>query len=418
MELPCLPVETPTTDNSSSTDPLYDNCPPFAQRGRAREKEMESRVLCPAVTRFPGPCSPHPGLAPVVDEVPTLAGGGRGPGAWPDHSYCSWRESLGRQCWGAEMGPGMNRARGGERGGEQGSSWGAECRGKDRAHLNQSPSPSQSEEHRSALSLYDNLPNAVTPDSLQAAFDIETNFPEHLQEQMYQAWAPEQLQGLIEGEGVSEEKSPWSSCEIILPESGSINRDQNPDQEKEHEQEPELDSGSCGFQQGDPMLHPLLSQKMSPPQPQLATSSPQQCQTGCQAPWLQAEAQHQEHSSWAPRVPPPVPLADPSASALRSLLTSLQQQIMRQREEYEARIISLEQRNEELHVEVARLKTNLAQQRHWYQAVQAKIAESERARTDAEIRNSALQKDMDQFFDTFGELNSEAKKTEYIVKSF
>lgn len=80
--------------------------------------------------------------------------------------------------------------------------------------------------------------------------------------------------------------------------------------------------------------------------------------------------------------------------------------------------LSLEQRNEELQVEVVRLKTNLAQQRHWYQAMQAKIVESERARADAERRNSTLQKDMEQFFDTFGELNNEAKKTEYIVKSF
>lgn len=418
MELHCLPVDTPTTASSCSTDPLYDNCPPFAQRGRAREKEMESRVLCPAVTRLPGPCSPLPGLAPVVAEVPTVVGGGRGPGAWPDHSYCSWRGGLGRQDWGAELGPGMNRTQGGERGGEQGSSWEAEFRAEDRAHPNQNPSPSQSEEHRSALSLYDNLPDAVTPDSLQDTFDMETSFQVHLQEQMYQAWAPEQLQGLMEGEGGSEERSPWSSCEIILAESDSINQDQNPDQEKEHEQEPELDSGSCGFQQGGPMLHFQLSPTMSPPQPQLATSSTQQCQTGCQAPWPQAQAQQQEHSPWSPRVPPPVPQADPSASALRSLLTSLQQQIVRQREEYEARIISLEQRNEELQVEVVRLKTNLVQQRHWYQAIQAKIVEAERARADAELRNSTLQKDMEGFFDTFGELNNEAKKTEYIVKSF
>ncbi|KAM7417772.1 hypothetical protein PAMA_017425 [Pampus argenteus] len=405
MELHCLPVETPTTASSCSTDPLYDNCPPFAQRGRNREKEMESRVLCPAVTRLPGPCSPLPGLAPVVAEVPTLAGGGRGPGTWPDHSYCSWRGGLGRQGLGPELGPGMNRAQGREQQGDQGSTWGAEHREGDRAHQNQSPSPSQSEEHRSALSLYDNLPHAVSPNSLQDVFDMEKSFQEHLQEQMYQAWAPEQLQGLMEDEGMSEEKSPWSSCEIILTESGSFNQDQNPDQEKEHEQEPELDSGSCGFQQGDLMLHPQLPPRMSPPQPQHATN-------------LQPKAQHQEHSPWTPKVPPPVPLADPSASALRSLLTSLQQQIVRQQEEYEARIISLEQRNEELLVEVVRLKTNLAQQRHWYRTVQAKIVESERARADAELRNSTLQKDMEQFFDTFGELNNEAKKTEYIVKSF
>ncbi|XP_029298130.1 rho GTPase-activating protein 24 [Cottoperca gobio] len=391
MELHCLPIETPTTASSCSTDPLYDNCPPFAQRGRARAKEMESRVVCPAVTRLSGPCNPLPGLAPAVAEVHTLVGGGRGTGAWPDHSYCSWRGGLGRQGWEAELGPGINRARGGD----QGGSW-------ERAHQNQSPNPSQSEEHRSALSLYDNLPDAVTPESLQQVFDMETSF----QEQMYRAWAPEQMQGLMDGEGLSEDKSAWSSCEIILAES---NQDQNPDEDKKHEQEPELDSGSCGFNQGEPMLQ--LQLPMSPPQQRLTASSPQQCQVL----WPPAEAQQ---PSWSPRVPPPVPLADPSASALRSILTSLQQQIVRQREEYEARILSLEQKNEELQGEVVRLKTNLAQQRHWYQAVQDKIAESERTRAAAELRNATLQKEMDQFFDTFGELNNEAKKTEYIVKSF
>lgn len=79
---------------------------------------------------------------------------------------------------------------------------------------------------------------------------------------------------------------------------------------------------------------------------------------------------------------------------------------------------SLEQRNEELQLEVVRLKTNLVQQRHWYQAVQAKIVESEKARAVAELRNATLQREMEQLFDTFGELNNEAKKTECIVKSF
>lgn len=412
MELHCLPTETPTTASSCSTDPLYDNCPPFAQRERAREREMESRVVCPAVTRLPGPCSPPPGLAPAVAEIQTVVSGGRGPGTWPDHSYCSWRGGLGRPAWEAERGAGIHRARGGERGGDQGCSWGVE----DRAHLNQSPSPSQSEEHRSALSLYDNLPDTVTTDSLQEGFDMETSLQEHLQEQMYQAWAPEQIQGLMEGDSVSEEKSPWSSCEIILAKSCSSNQDQKSDQDRKHEQEPELDSGSCEFMQGDAMLHPQLS--VSLPQQRLTASSPQLCQTKCQAPWPPADAQDPKQPSWPPRVPPPVPLADPSASALRSLLTSLQQQIVRQREEYEARIISLEQRNEELQEEVVRLKTNLTQQRHWYQVVQAKIVESERARAAAELRNATLQREMEQFFDTFGELNNEAKKTEYIVKSF
>lgn len=390
MELHCLPTETPTTSSSCSTDPPYDNCPPFGQRERARGKEVESKVVCPVVTRAPGPSSPPPGLIPAVAEVQAVIMGRRGPGSWPHHSYYSCR---GGQAWEAQLGP----ARGGERGrGEQGCHWGVE----DRAALNHSPSPSRSEEHQSALSLYDNLPEAETADSPQELSDMDTSFQEHLEQQMYQARSPEQTQGINREK---DEKTSWPSCDMLL--AASITQDQNP--ESKEQELPELDSSSCGFLPLDPMLHYQL------PMPQrLTASSPHLCQS--QAPAVEIEQPVQ----WCSRVPPPVPLADPSASALRSLLTSLQQQIVRQREEYEARIFSLEQRNEELQVEVVRLKTNLSQQRHWYQVVQAKIVESESARAAAELRNATLQSEMEQFFDTFGELNNEAKKTEYIVKSF
>lgn len=379
MELHCLPVETPT-GSSCSTDPVYDNCLPYAQSRKYRDSQMERRVQRPTVTRVPEPCCPA-GLAPAEALGPTMTGGAREPGVWPDHSYCSWRGGLGRPGCGAELG-----ARGGDS--QQGILW----RAQDRTHPKSSPSPSQSTEHRSTLSFYDNIPEAVTPDNLPV-FPMETGFQEH----MYQAWAPEPPLGLTEPDQESLDRSPWSSCEIILPGADAKDMDHNP------VQDPEPDSGSCIFKEHLPVS--LL-------QAQVAVCS-QVCQT---EPWPPEEAQHPE--SWSARVPPPVPLADPSASALRSLLTSLQQQIVRQREEYEERIISLEHRNEELQAEVIRLKTNLAQQRHWYQIVQAKIVESERARVTAEQHNASLQREMEQFFDTFGELNNEAKKTEYIAKSF
>ncbi|XP_068596872.1 rho GTPase-activating protein 24-like [Brachionichthys hirsutus] len=378
MELHHLPSETPTTASSCSTDPLYDNCVPFAQR----EGEMESRVVCPAVTRLPGPCSPQPGLAPA--EVPTLVSGGGGIGAWPDHNYYSWRGGLGILDWEAAPDTNANRARGGEdvlRGGPGGV--------EDRAQRKQSPNPSQSETHRSALSLYDNLRDTVTPDR-QEAVDVETSFREHLREQMYRVWAPEEVEGMMDDEGLNEDTSLWSSCEIILAEGGSCKQEPNPEQDKMHEEEPELDSVSGGFREADTIPHLKLH----------------------------AGAQHAEQPPWTPRVPPPVPLADPSASAQRSLVTGLQQQIIRQREEYEARIVSLEQKNEELQAEVVRLRTSLAQQQHWYQAVQAKITGSEKQRTVAELRNATLQEEMEQFIDTFGELNYEVKKTECIAKNF
>lgn len=282
MELHCLPNETPTTASSCSTDPLYDNCPPFAQRGRG--KEVESGDVRAAVTRLPGSCSPLTALAPA--EVPTVVSDGRGAGPRPDHSYCSWREGLGRQ--------GPQGTRGGERG--HGSCWGAEDH-------NQSPAPS----HQSALSLYDNLHDAAaataTPDSPRELAEMEDGFQEDPPELMYQAWVPGQLQGLRDEEGVSDYSSIWSSCEIILD-----------DQDREHQEEGHHDWVQTS---------------------QTTAGSPQACHAGDRTAWPPAGVRHPEN----PRVPPPVPPTDPSASALRSLLTSLQQQIIKQREEYETRIL-------------------------------------------------------------------------------
>ncbi|XP_056132712.1 rho GTPase-activating protein 22-like [Lampris incognitus] len=424
MELHCLPAETPTTSSSRSTDPLYDNCPAHAQRGRERHSELqrewgsgmdrdrEHRALFSAVTRLPAPRSPLSGLAPAVTDVPTL-GRGRGPGTWPDHSYCSWGGGLVKKGWEAELGPGINRAGGGvERG--RGREEGIQDTEKERVHENWSPTRSQSEQHESALSVYDNIQHAITSDNLLEAVAMETGFQEPSQQEVCQVLATEQIQGLMKGGGVSGESSSWSSCEIILAESRASNRvEQDWDVDQDHpEWESELDSGPRPFDQE-------LQLPTSYVQPHPVASLPFSSETGLLAQRTSAADQHPgEIHQEGSRMPPPLPTADPSASALRSILTGLQQQIVQQREEYEAHIIRLEQRNEELQGEVMGLRANLAQQRRWYQVVQAKIQESEQARAAAELRNTALQREMEQFFDTFGELNNEAKKTERIVRSF
>ena len=80
--------------------------------------------------------------------------------------------------------------------------------------------------------------------------------------------------------------------------------------------------------------------------------------------------------------------------------------------------IRLEQRNEALEAQVLGLRANLEQQRRWYSAVEMRLSEVERARADADRRNAELQGQMEQFFDAFGELTNEAKKTERIVQGF
>lgn len=78
----------------------------------------------------------------------------------------------------------------------------------------------------------------------------------------------------------------------------------------------------------------------------------------------------------------------------------------------------LEQRNKVLQGEVAGLRSSLEKQRRWVSVAEIKMRNVERARADADRRNATLQQEMEQFFETFGELKAEARKTSRIVQSF
>ncbi|CAL8263903.1 unnamed protein product [Lota lota] len=395
MELHCLPTETPTPSSRGSTDRLYDNCPPYSLQ-RGRERYGESGTAGPSVPAggLPAlPRGPWVGLVPAEAHIPTLSPGvgGSGSGAWPDHSYCSWAWGSGRQGWGAEgrwrnyraVGVGLGG------GGQEGESCGE---GEEM----DSPSPAHSVEHESALSVYDNLHEGTTPDDLATPMETSIPFPCSEEDCFLLPYSEEEIRLLTTEAGdASRDSSLWSSCEIIL--AGSRCSD-----------------GPAPDQLGGPEERASEA---------LTASMPHSSQTGLldqdqRPPGAGADSSPDQGPPHGARVPPPLPLADPMASALRSVLTGLQHQIGRQRDEYEARISSLEQRNEELQSQLLGLRANLSQQRRWYQAVQAKIQESERARAAAETRNATIQREMDQFFDTFGELNNEARKAERIVRSF
>lgn len=81
-------------------------------------------------------------------------------------------------------------------------------------------------------------------------------------------------------------------------------------------------------------------------------------------------------------------------------------------------VFRLEQRNKVLLGEVTGLRSTLEQQRRWVSVAEIKMRNVERARTDADRRNATLQREMEQFFETFGELSAEARKTSRIVQSF
>ncbi|XP_064314481.1 rho GTPase-activating protein 24-like [Phalacrocorax carbo] len=89
----------------------------------------------------------------------------------------------------------------------------------------------------------------------------------------------------------------------------------------------------------------------------------------------------------------------------QSHLANLKMLMARQKAEYESKIASLEQRNRELQSEIKDMHSKLGQQRKWYSLVEMKMRNAERAKEDAEKRNEMLQKEMEEFFETFGEIN-------------
>lgn len=73
---------------------------------------------------------------------------------------------------------------------------------------------------------------------------------------------------------------------------------------------------------------------------------------------------------------------------------------------------SLEQRNLTLETEMMSLHDELDQERKKFTMIEIKMRNAERAKEDAEKRNDMLQKEMEQFFSTFGELTVEPRRTE------
>ncbi|XP_061477917.1 rho GTPase-activating protein 24-like [Rhineura floridana] len=114
----------------------------------------------------------------------------------------------------------------------------------------------------------------------------------------------------------------------------------------------------------------------------------------------------------------PLSSNDISTSSLQCHLVNLKQQMDRQKAEYETKLSSLEQRNKELQLEIKDLHSKLGQQRRWYRLVEIKMRNTERACEDAERRNETLQREMEEFFDTFGELTNEIKVPEQTSQSF
>ncbi|XP_034033302.1 rho GTPase-activating protein 24-like [Thalassophryne amazonica] len=86
------------------------------------------------------------------------------------------------------------------------------------------------------------------------------------------------------------------------------------------------------------------------------------------------------------------------------LLGELRQQMAQQKADYQTRIKRLEQCNDALERQVAVLRVSLEQQKRSQSVAEVKICNMERAKADADRRNSTLQKEMELFFKMYGEM--------------
>ncbi|XP_078386847.1 rho GTPase-activating protein 22 isoform X2 [Cetorhinus maximus] len=99
------------------------------------------------------------------------------------------------------------------------------------------------------------------------------------------------------------------------------------------------------------------------------------------------------------------------SKALQSLVTELKSELTKQRAEYETRIKRLEGSSTELRLQVNKLEEELDQGKKKYAMLEIKMRNADRAREDAEKRNQLLQKEMEDFFSTLGDLTLEARET-------
>ncbi|KAM9560117.1 rho GTPase-activating protein 22-like isoform 2-T2 [Salvelinus alpinus] len=95
---------------------------------------------------------------------------------------------------------------------------------------------------------------------------------------------------------------------------------------------------------------------------------------------------------------------DGGSKALTSLVEGLKDELRKQKVAYETRIKKLEESSAALCAQMERLEQEMEQERKKQRMLEIKLRNSERARHDAENRNRLLEKEMEDFFSTLGDL--------------
>ncbi|KAF1374190.1 hypothetical protein PFLUV_G00246970 [Perca fluviatilis] len=191
--------------------------------------------------------------------------------------------------------------------------------------------------------------------------------------------------------------TPWStsSCEISAPDSGSeplANQNgavggESGEKEERVEIQREIDRGSDGGMATDPSSEQDSCEAM-----ELCSSS--------------AACSENGNMAMAAGVPSIIMSEDGDGAnlTLSSLVEGLKDELRKQKTAYETRILKLEESSAALCAQMERLEQEMEQEKKKQRMLEIKLRNSERAREDAENRNRLLEKEMEDFFSTLGDL--------------
>ncbi|KAK2820890.1 hypothetical protein Q5P01_023849 [Channa striata] len=139
------------------------------------------------------------------------------------------------------------------------------------------------------------------------------------------------------------------------------------------------------------------------------TTDPSSEQDSCEAMELcssSAACSENGNVALAPGVPSIIMSEDGDGRniTLSSLVEGLRDELRNQKTVYEARIQKLEESSAALCLQMERLEQEMEQEKKKQRMLEIKLRNSERAREDAENRNRLLEKEMEDFFSTLGDL--------------
>ncbi|XP_076025771.1 rho GTPase-activating protein 22 isoform X1 [Genypterus blacodes] len=195
--------------------------------------------------------------------------------------------------------------------------------------------------------------------------------------------------------------TPWStsSCEISVPDSGGAEPSAN--------QNCGGGAGVAGGEKGEWMESQRDFERGGDGGTSTDRSSEQD---SCEAMELcgssAACSENGNTSSMAAGVPSIIMTedGDGTSSTLGGLVDGLKEELRKQKTTYVSRIKRLEESSAALCAQMERLEQEMEQERKKQRMLEIKLRNSERAREDAENRNRLLEKEMEDFFATLGDL--------------